>query len=360
MRILHIASENVAGVPGTLVKAERKMGHYSRLITYFKNPYSYWEDIVLNLPLSNTWSIRNLKKTAKIGTYGFSPKKGNPPKWQPKAYEKIFYLFRDILWDYKISPLKNFICSFDCYFLDGGLGFLRNGKIVESLKRMNKKIAILYMGSDVRLRGVLPHIEKLTDVIFTTEFDHTFIHPKVQYVPFPFEVDKFNKKEILKNDKLTICHAPTKRYLKGTEYLLKAVDELKAKFDFNFLLIENKPHKEVINIKKQKCDVLIDQLTDFGGFGYGMNSMECLSMGIPSITYINSQYEKFLKKHPFINANKDNIKEVLEKILRNPQILIKKSVESRTWVKKEHNYLNVSKFMLEKIMGRRFSQISSD
>jgi len=351
MKILHIASENVAGVPGILVKAERKMGHYSRLMTYFRSPRSHWDDIVLNLPFSNTWSFRGLKRKAKIGTYGYSIKDGNPPQWKPKKTEKIFYLFRDILWDCQISPLKEFINSFDCYFLDGGLGFLRNGKIVKVLKEMNKKIAILYLGSDLRARGVLSHIEELADIIFTTEFDHKFIHPKVQYVPFPFEVDNFNKEEILKTVKLTICHAPTKRHLKGTEYVLKAVNELKDKFDFNFLLIENKPHEEVLKIKEQKCDVLIDQLTDFGGFGYGMNSMECLSMGIPSITYINPQYEKFLKIHPFINANKDNIKAVLEKILTNPKVLLKKSAESRKWVTKEHNYLNVSKSMLDKLVN---------
>jgi len=349
MRILHIASENVAGVPGILVKAERKMGHYSRLMTYFKSPRSHRDDIVLNLPLSNTWSLRNLKKAVKTGTYGYSHKKGNPPEWSPKTAEKIFYLFRDSLWDFQINPLKSFIYSFDCYFLDGGLGLLRNGKIVETLKKKDKKIAILYLGSDLRLRGILPHIEKLADAIFTTEFDHTFIHPKVQYVPFPFEVDKFEKKEILKNENLTVCHAPTKRYLKGTDYVLKAVDELKNKYYFEFLLIENKPHKEVLKIKEKKCDVLVDQLTDLGGFGYGMNSMECMSMGIPCITYINPRYEKFLKVHPFINANKNNIKEVLERILKKPEILLKKSAESRRWVTKEHNYINVSKFMLDKI-----------
>jgi glycosyltransferase involved in cell wall biosynthesis len=353
MRILHIASENVAGVPGILVKAERKMGHYSRLMTYFKSPRFHWDDIALDLPFSNTWMFRDLKKRTKVGTYGFEQKKGNPPKWQPKGHERTFYLFRDVIWDYKIGPLKDFINSFDYYFLDGGLGFLRNGKVIRSIKEKGKKVVILYLGSDVRLRGIFPHIEELADIIFTTEFDHTLIHPKVQYVPFPFEVDKFDKKEILKDDKPTICHAPTKRYLKGTKYVLDAINKLKGKYDFNFLLIENKPHEEVLKIKEQKCDVLIDQLTDFGGFGYGMNSMECLSMGIPSITYINPQYGNFLKTHPFINANKENIKEVLEKILSNPKILLKKSAESRSWVVKEHNYLNVSKFMLDCLAGRK-------
>jgi glycosyltransferase involved in cell wall biosynthesis len=349
MRILHLASENVAGVPGILVKAEREMGHYSRLMTYYKSSRSHWDDIILNLPLSNTSSLKSLKKTTKVGTYGYSHKEGNPPQWDPKTSEKIFNFFRDNIWDLKINHLKKFIFSFDFYFLDGGLGFLRNGKIVEKLKKMNKKIAILYLGSDVRARGVLPHIEGLADMIFTTEFDHTFIHPKAKYVPFPFNVAQFKKKELLKNNKPTICHAPTKRYLKGTEYVLKAVNELKGQFDFDFLLIENKPHEEVLKIKEQKCDVIIDQLTDLGGFGYGMNSMEALSMGIPSITYINPEYEKFLKIHPFINANKDNIKEVLMKILDTPEILLKKSDESREWVLKEHNHLNVSKFMLDKL-----------
>ena len=349
MRILHIASENVAGVPGILVKAERKMGHYSRLMTYYKSPNSQWDDIVLNLSFSNTWSLRSFKKTAKVGTYGNAHKKGNPPLWEPKTREKFLYLLRDIIWYSQIRPFKDFISSFDYYFIIGGLGFLRNGKIVKSLREMNKKIAILYLGSDVRTRGVLPHIEKLADIIFTTEFDHTFIHPKVKYVPFPFNIDNFKKKELLKNNKLTICHAPTNRYLKGTEYVLKAVDELKDRFDFDFLLIENKPHAEVLKTKEQKCDVLIDQLTDLGGFGYGMNSMEALSMGIPCITFINPRYEEFLKVHPFLNANKSNIKEVLMKILIDPEILLKKGDESREWVTKEHNYLNVSKFMIDKI-----------
>ncbi|MEO0294255.1 MAG: hypothetical protein ABIN61_08575 [candidate division WOR-3 bacterium] len=349
MRILHLSSENVAGVSGILVKAERKLGHYSRLMTYFRSPRSYWDDIVLNYYFANLSRFNFLKKMLKIGTYNYSVKRGTPPIWQPSKIEKSFCLFRDVLWNFQLSPLKDFIRSFDCYFLDGGLGFLRNGKIIESLKSMNKKIIILYLGSDLRVRGVLPHIERLADAIFTTEFDHTFIHPGVKYIPFPFEVDKFKKKEILKGDKLTICHAPTNRYLKGTKYLLEAISELQKKYKFNFILIENKPHNEVLRIKEEECDLLVDQLTDFGGFGYGMNSMESLSMGIPSVTYINPQYEKFLKKHPFINANKDNIKDVLEKILKKPEILLEKSLYSRKWVVENHDYIKVSKFILSYI-----------
>ncbi len=349
MRILHIASENVAGVPGTLVKAERRGGHYSRLMTYFRSPTSQWDDIVLSLPFSNTSRFTSIKSLSGVGTYEHIYREGNPPRWEPSFPEKAFYLLRDVLWENKVHPLMDFIRSFDCYFLDGGLGLLRCGKIMELLKEMGKKIAILYLGGDLRTRGAIAYIEELSDIIFTTEFDHTFIHPDIHHIFFPFEVDKFSVKEILRNKKITICHAPTNRYLKGTEYLIGAVERLKDKFDFDFLLMENLPHEEILRLKWERCDVMVDQLTDLGGYGYGMNSMECLAMGIPSITYMNSDYEKYIPDHPFINADQRNIEEVLEGILVEPAILRMKGRIGREWVIKNHHYVKVSKKMLELI-----------
>ena len=346
MRILHIASENIAGVPGTLVKAERKLGHYSRLMTYFRSPTSHWDDIVLSFPLSNTSRFMRFKRLAKIGTYQHIYKKGNPPVMSSSTPERIFYLLRDVLWESKIHPILDFIRSFDCYILDGGLGFLRCGKIIESLKYSGKRIIILYLGSDLRSRGALMHIERLSDTVFTTEFDHLSIHPGIHHIFFPFEIDQFSPKKLLSGKKLTVCHAPTNRYLKGTEYLIDAVKNLKGKYDFDFLLMEGLPQREVLSLKKEKCDVMVDQLTDLGGYGYGMNSMECLAMGIPSITYMNPGYEEYIPDHPFINANHENIEEVLEKILSNSDILIEKGRRGREWVMENHNYLKVSRNML--------------
>lgn len=347
MKILHIASENVAGVPGILINAERKLGHYSRLITYFSSPTSQWDDIVLNLPFSNISLLISIKRLMKLGTYKHEYRKGNPPEWNPKFIEKVLYLIRDIIWDYRIRPIMDFIRSFDWYILDGGLGILRCGKIIESLKMMGKKIAILYLGSDLRSRGALIKIENLADIVFTTEFDHLFIHPEINHIFFPFEVDKFKPKELLKNEKLTICHAPTNRYLKGTKYLIDAIESINSKYDFDFLLMENLPHEKVLKLKEDRCDVLVDQLTDLGGYGYGMNSMECLSMGIPCVTYMNPKYEKFIPDHPFINANKDNIREVLEGILSKPAILIKKGWIGREWVIENHHHMKVSHKILK-------------
>ncbi|MCK4572642.1 hypothetical protein KAT89_06965, partial [candidate division WOR-3 bacterium] len=109
MKILHIASENVAGVPGILINAERKLGHYSRLITYFSSPTSQWDDIVLNLPFSNISLLISIKRLMKLGTYKHQYRKGNPPEWNPKFIEKVLYLIRDIIWDYRVRPIMDFI-----------------------------------------------------------------------------------------------------------------------------------------------------------------------------------------------------------------------------------------------------------
>ncbi len=351
MRILHIASENIAGVPLTLVKAERRNGHYSRLITFYPSPTHQGDDVVLKLPFVNTEFLKWGKSLFHIGTYKHTYKEGNPPVWHPGKWEKAFFIFRDNLWEHRIKSMMDFIKSFDIYILDGGTGFLRNGKIIQRLKEKGKKIIIIYMGSDLRSRGAIQVIEDVADKIYTVEFDHTFIHPGAEYLFFPFEVNNYKPKRLRKGKKITICHAPTNRYLKGTHFVMDAMEKLRKKYPVKFLLMENIPHNDVIKLKQTECDILIDQLTDLGGYGYGINSLEALSMGIPCITYINPEYEKFIPDHPFINANTKNIQDIIEMIILNEKIREEKGKYGRKWVEKYHSAGRVSKKIIQGVIA---------
>ena len=294
MRILHIASENISGVPLTLVKAHQKHGHYARLITYFKNRLGHGEDIVLDLPFSNTMGLKSIKRMLRVGTYRIGGKPDKLKVWKPSPIEKIILPFRDRVWMWKIKPYLDFIRGFDVYFLDGGMGFLRSGRIVRELRDMGKHIRIIYLGSDLRTRGVFPHIEELAEKIYTVELDHTLLHKGVEYIFFPFDVWRFTTRK-REDHVVTICHAPTNRYLKGTEYLIRAYMEMKDKYPVKLLIMENMPHHKVLKLKYEMCDILVDQLTDRGGFGYGINSLEALSMGIPCVTYLNPFYETLFR-----------------------------------------------------------------
>lgn len=348
MKILHISSENIANVPITLVNAHRKLGNYARLITFFKNSYGFQEDIVLNLPFSKLSSFSKIKKIMKIGTYEKIGKQ-ELKYFNPKLLERIFFSFRDELWKKKLSKYMNFIMSFDLYLFYGGMDFLRNSAIIKELKIKGKKIGIIYLGSDLRLRGIIKSVEDCADKIFTVEFDHTLFHPAAEYIFLPFDVWSFSVKEFRKKDYITICQAPTNRFLKGTEFLINAYKELKDKHPIKLLILENIPHNEVLRIKYEECDILVDQLTDFGGFGYGMNSLEALSMGIPVITYLNPFYENFIPDHPFINGSYKNIKEKLEELIRDDEVRRKKGLYGRLWVEKYHDSMVVGRHLIERL-----------
>ncbi|RKY83642.1 hypothetical protein DRQ09_09770, partial [candidate division KSB1 bacterium] len=60
MKILHIAPFNIAGIPLTFVKAEKKLGFHSRLITLGKEKQNREKDICLNLPFIYTENVKKI------------------------------------------------------------------------------------------------------------------------------------------------------------------------------------------------------------------------------------------------------------------------------------------------------------
>lgn len=75
-------------------------------------------------------------------------------------------------------------------------------------------------------------------------------------------------------DEFTVCHAPSKRDVKGTQRVIAACKQAGVKLD----LIENVPWEECI-ARKAKCHLLIDQFE----LGYGCNAIEAWSLGTPVI-----------------------------------------------------------------------------
>jgi len=49
--VLHIAPENTAGVPYNVMEMQNLFGFHSRLLTFYKIPFDFPEDICLNLKL---------------------------------------------------------------------------------------------------------------------------------------------------------------------------------------------------------------------------------------------------------------------------------------------------------------------
>ncbi len=338
-KILHIAVSNIAGVPFEFVRAERERGYYSRLLTFTPNPYGFEEDICLHLPLLSDPLLRFFKgllnyREPDVTNLRTKPSR-IPPVWMPKSrWEGWFFRIRDQIWKRKVWAFtKRFdLFGFDIYQLDGGLGFTRGGEIIRELKQKGKRIVCCYLGSDLRSRGVIPAIDGLSDLNLTVEFDHLSLHPNIHHIFFPFDPYRYELKEP-KNKRLKICHSPSRRRAKGTERIVPIVRELEREYRVELVLIEGLPHSKAIEILSS-CDIAIDQL---GELGYGICSLESLSMGIPTCTSLLPDYESYLPDHPFINVNEDNLREKLIELIEDEGYRRQKGWEGRRWVEKYHD-----------------------
>lgn len=344
LKILYISPENTVGILSYWKKAHQLNGHYCRFVTFYKTAAGYEEDILLDLPLiaSKPWYIGMrrwmIRKTE--GRESHTNLEGYPPVWNPPAWQKSIWWLRERVWKPKISrAIRDFdLENFDIYHFEWGLDFYRNAEFAKKMKAKGRKIICHYHGQDLRNRGVIPEMDALSDLNLTNELDLLYMHPNLKYLFLPYDVKAFDVKRSL-NKPLTISHATTNRIIKGSDLIIRTCKELEKSHGIRFILLENQPHEKVIEAKRQS-DLFIDHVGELT-WGYGMNSLEALSMGVASATYLNETYEKFIPDHPFINIRPDNIKEVLTDYIEKPDLILQKGAGGRRWVEKYHDYRNV-------------------
>ena len=348
MRILYISPENTVGTLSLWKKEHELRGNECRTITFFSSPKNFDEDICLNLPFNFTNPkmsyMRNSIYKLYRGEEGyFKQKKGYPPIWEPEGVlDSIFLKIKDLIWKPIIfKAIKNFkLADFDVVHFESGMDFLKNEIFVKKLKKNEKKIICHYHGEDLRSRGVMPFIDKVSDLNLTNELDLLEKHPNIKYLFLPFETSRFDKKTRL-NKILRVGHAPTNRFYKGSDHIITICEKLQLEGKIEFDLIENVSNRIALK-RKSKSDIFIDQIGNRGGWGYGMNSIESLSMGICTLTEMNDTYEDFINNHPFININKNSLEARLRELINNHDRILLKGNEGKQWVEKNHDINKVA------------------
>ena len=174
-------------------------------------------------------------------------------------------------------------------------------------------------------------------------------------------LEEWTKKEAQSlNDGLsgevTIVHTPNHRGVKGTEFLLRAVDALKSEgIKINLILIENKKNEEVKRILFEEADILVEQLIMNG---HGLSAIEGMAVGIPVLSNLEdsnfnnlfSRYS-FLSECPILSTSPENIKENLRVLIQNPNLRGALGFASRKYVEKYHSY-SMSQILFDKIYDK--------
>jgi hypothetical protein len=346
MKVLHVAPLNVAGVPYLMTDMQRQFGFDATLVTLHQSTLTFPEDICLNLPLprnklAHWWRAHKGSKSRPIEGNETSSDSTAPLHTPKNLLEDVYFRYDDRRRELAVEEAieRHHLDRFDVVHYDGGMDFFRDSRVAKRWKARGKKIVCHYMGSDLRVRGIVPEMDLLSDLNLTNESDHLLLHRDIHYLYIPFDTRPYESVATHPGP-LRIVHAPTNRSMKGTAFILPIIEAVKKVRDVEFVLIENTRHDEVLRIK-QTCDIAIEQVGNLGGTGYGRNSLETLAMGIPTITEMTPDYLAWLPENPFILATRSTLYDVLLKIIDQPDIREEFGTRGRSWVQKHHSYESV-------------------
>ena len=338
-RVMHGLSE-VAGQGIYSVLGLRELGEDAQMIVWTPNPFGYPYDKTLNID-------KNKKKLLPL--YGI------------KIICFLFYsLFR-----------------YDIFQFHYGRSFLFN-KEINFLKFFHKKVFYEFHGSDLRnykiankrnkyfileenernqekIKKRVMKICKKADGIIIHDYELRAYLPKTQqnifYIPLRMNVDSFQPTyPDTKGNKIKIVHAPSNAQIKGTEYVIKAIDNLKERYPIDFILVQNMTQDEAKEIYR-KADIVVDQLI-IGT--YGVFALESMALGKPVITYImKDMVANFPDELPIQSATIDNIEDVLERLILSSDLRYELGVAGRKYVEKYHDYKKIAAYLKKIYEGKQ-------
>lgn len=342
MKSLQFSYFNTVNVPLTFCKVYEAMGHSSRLLTLYKHRGAIPEDICLNKRLFDPAWLRVIRarRTAKAEKAIVQKAvQGDTHEYkQAGAFERIYTGLRDEWRAMEFSGLakKYDLFGFDIYHFHGGIDFFRDSRWVRKLHSMNKPIVCHYHGPDIRSRGVVKAIDEISGLNLTSEFDLLALHKGLHYLAIPYDCSHLPETTTPGN-KIRIIHTPSNPAAKGTHIIEPVLQRISRERDIEFLILTGKS-RETILAEKAKSHIAIEQIGNFGGTGYGVNSLETLAMNIPTVTEFTPEYAAFLTHHPFVLANAETLHDVLLKLIDDEEYRMEIGMRGRAWVVENHSF----------------------
>lgn len=178
--------------------------------------------------------------------------------------------------------------------------------------------------------------------------DYTSYWNQLMLAHFSIDTESWNPVKKENSSVFRILHAPNHRLIKGTNFVIKTIENLRKQgLEIELILIEKKPNLEV---KKEMllADLVIDQLII--GW-YAMFALEGMSLGKPVITYLRKdlidlyKYAGLLEDEiPLISTEMSQLESTIKYYYQNRNELETIGVKSREFVKKYHSTQSIGKF----------------
>ena len=181
--------------------------------------------------------------------------------------------------------------------------------------------------------------------VFVTDQELQTSIPQALIVPRVVDLKEWAFVGIEPSDVLRVVHAPSRRVVKGTKYVLSTVEKLKSEgIPIELRLVEDTPHAEVRKLYEW-ADVLVDQLRI--GW-YGVLAVEVMALGKAVVCYIRDDLKHYLPHPlPLATANPDNLYHVLKDLALDPEKVRSLGLRGRKYVEEFHDPEKVTATLLQ-------------
>jgi hypothetical protein len=245
---------------------------------------------------------------------------------------------------------------------------------ISKLKKLNKKVIVIFVGSDIRWKRAMEQefrlfnldpieyskydssaqtltkklnflrtAEKYADIIYSIPNQSQLSLRPYLLFKYPINLNDYKEKINQKQVCPIVVHAPTSPDFKGTKYALSTFEKLKREgLNFQVKLLQNIPFRDILD-EYSNADILVGQLLAPGG---GKQEREALASGTVVLSNMSySVYEQKTPKNcPIIDVNKDTLYFELKEMILNNSKREFIAAKGRKWV--EDNY-NVDNLVLE-------------
>jgi glycosyltransferase involved in cell wall biosynthesis len=344
LRVLH-CPESICGQAAALAAAERQLGLASEAVAFYPSATGHAHEQVLFAE----GATRSQRERARLGLL-----------WRAiRDFDVIHFNFGRTFFSNWFPP-RSVVASLPAavrsrtrrlplYLIRELSAFPLD---LPLLKAAGKRIVFTFQGDDIRQGD---YCRQHFDVTFAREVDRAYYHPLsdawkrlrrrfiepfadriyalnpdllhvlppwAEFLPYAHvDVGQWQPAWPKQEGRLRVIHAPTHRQVKGTRFILEAVDALKQEgLAFDFELVEGLPFEEARQ-RYRAADILVDQV--LAGW-YGGLAVEAMALGKPVISYLREDDlhvlpEQMRQELPIVSAEPQTLRDVLREALTGPR-----------------------------------------
>ncbi|MBU1276233.1 MAG: glycosyltransferase [Proteobacteria bacterium] len=168
--------------------------------------------------------------------------------------------------------------------------------------------------------------------------------PQAMIVPRVVDTTQWTPADADPSGPLRIVHAPSNRLFKGTDYVIQAVEKLKAQgYEVELTLVEKMSHQQAMEAYR-RAEVVVDQLRI--GW-YGVLAVEAMALGKAVVSFVRDDLKHHLPHPaPLALANPDNVYEVLAGLASDRNLVRELGRRGRAYAQEHHDAVKVSETLL--------------